>query len=68
VIFSATKSAILAPTKDAPNIIPDSTIHPEDILLLRWGQGCPGALDIHVISQLQQWIMAEAAYTPGHAL
>ena len=39
-----------------------------DILLPNWSCGHPTALDVHVISPLQQQTIAEASHTPGHAL
>ena len=41
---------------------------PADVLLPNWSSGRPAALDIHVISPLQQQTLVEASHTPGHAL
>ena len=68
VVFSAAQSAALAPSKEMPNLIPDSLSRPADVFLPTWSRGRPAALDIHVISPLQQQTMGEAASTPGHAL
>ena len=68
VIFSAAQSAALAPTKEAPSLMPNSSMRPADILLPTWHQGRPAALDVHVISPLQEQTLAEAATSPGHAL
>ena len=68
VIFSAAQSAALAPSKEMPNLIPDSLSRPADVFLPTWSRGRPAALDVHVISPLQQQTMGEAASTPGHAL
>ena len=38
------------------------------ILIPNWSAGRPAALDVHVISPLQQQTIREAASTPGHAL
>ena len=46
----------------------DSLSRPADILLPTWRHGRPAALDVHVISPLQQLTLHEAASTPGHAL
>ena len=62
VLFSAAQSAALAPTKA------DSSMRPADVLLPNWSRGSPAAVDVLVISPLQQETLAEAAYTPGHAL
>ena len=68
VVFNAAQSAALAPSKKAPNLVPDSSVRPADILLPNWNRGRPAAVDVHVISPLQQQTMAEAASIPGHAL
>ena len=54
VAFSAAQSAALAPSKEMPNLIPDSLSRPADVLLPTWSCGRPAALDVHVISPLQQ--------------
>ena len=66
----AAQSVTLAPSKEIPNFLaePRSAARPADVLLPNWCQGRPATLDIHVISPLQQATVAEAAYTPGHAL
>ena len=68
VVFNAAQSAALAPSKEMPNLIPDSLSRPADVFLPTWSRGRPAALDVHVISPLQQQTMGEAASTPGHAL
>ena len=68
VVFSAAQSAALALSKEAPNLVPDSSVRPADVLLPNWNRGRPAAVDVHVISPLQQQTLAEAASTPGHAL
>ena len=68
VIFSAAQSAALAPSKESLSIVPSSLSRPADVLLPNWSSGCPAALDVHVISPLQQQTIVEASHTPGHAL
>ena len=68
MLFATAQSAALAPSKETPGLVPNSLLRPADILLPNWTQGRPAALDIHVISPLQQLTLAEAASTPGHAL
>ena len=68
LLFTAAQSAALAPSKETPGLVPSSLSRPADILLPNWCQGRPAALDIHVISPLQQLTLAEVASTPGHAL
>ena len=68
VIFSAAQSAALAPTREAPGVVPGSLSRPADVLLPTWSCGRPAALDVHIISPLQQLTIKDAAQTPGHAL
>ena len=68
VLFLAAQSAALAPTREAPSVVPDSQSRPADILLPTWSRGRPAALDVTVISPLQQQTLHAAASTPGHAL
>ena len=68
VIFCAAQSTALSPSKEVPNLILDSLSRPADIFLLTWSCGPPAAVVVHVISPLQQQTIAEAAFTPGHAL
>ncbi len=68
VVYSAAQSAALGPTKESPDLIPNSAAHPADVFLPNWSSGRPAALDIHVISPLQPLTIAESAITQGHAL
>ena len=70
VLFLAARSAALAPTREAPSVVPDSQSRPADIqvLLPTWRRGRPAALDVTIISPLQQETLHAAASTPGHAL
>ena len=68
IVFNAAQSAALAPSKEMANLIPDSSSRPADVFLPTWSRGQPAALDVHVISPLQQHTLGEAASTPGHAL
>ena len=67
-LFVAAQSAELAPTREAPGVVADSQSRPADILLPTWHRGRPAALDVHVISPLQDLTLLKAASTPGHAL
>ena len=51
-----------------PGVVADSQSRPADTLLPTWNQGCPAALDVHIISPLQDLTLAETAFTPSHAL
>ena len=67
-IFSAAQSAALAPRKEFPSLIPDRQCRPADIFLPHWDRGLPAALDVSVISTLQQRTLIGAAESQGHAL
>ena len=67
-IFSVAQSAALAPRKEAPSLIPSSRSRPADIYLPTWKRGQPAALDVTVISAMQQLTQAGAASTLGYAL
>ena len=66
--FSAAQPAALAPRREVPSLIPGSSSRPADIYLPIWDRGRPAALDVTVISTMQQQTQAGAANTPGHAL
>ena len=66
VLFTAAQSGALALCREASGVISDSLRRPANILLPTWHQGRSAALDVHIISPLQQLTLA--AYTPGHAL
>ena len=68
VLFSAAQSAALSPRQEAPCLIPGSQSRPADVFLPTWSRGRPAALDITVISPLQQATLQGAATTQGHAL
>ena len=68
VIFNAAQSTALAPTREAPGLVPSSLSRPADVLLPNWSRGRPAALDVHVISPTQQLTLTEAASSQGHAL
>ena len=68
VVFTAAQSAAFAPSKEAPGLVIGSLSRPADVFLPSWSCGRPAALDIHVISPLQQQTLSEASVTPGHAL
>ena len=67
-LFSVAQSAALVPRKEAPSLIPSSSSRPADIYLPIWKRGQPVALDVTVISTMQQLTQASAASTPGYAL
>ena len=67
-IFSAAQTAALAPRRELPSLIPGSQARLADIFLPSWDRGRPTALDVTIISTLQQLTLQGAAITPGHAL
>ena len=68
VLFAAAQSAALAPRKEVPALIPGSGCRPADVYLPNWLGGRAAAMDVSVISPLQQRTLFEAANSPGHAL
>ena len=67
-LYTAAQSAALAPRREMPSLIPGSKSHPADVYLPHWKQGQPAALDVSVISPLQQLTVSQASSTQGHAL
>ena len=53
-IFSAAQTAALAPRIEFPSLIPGCHNRPADVFLPHWDRGLPTALDVSVISTLQQ--------------
>ena len=68
VVFSAAQSAALCPRKEVPSLILNSSSRPADIYLPNWERGQPAALDVTVISPLQQLTLARASSEAGYAL
>ena len=68
IIFAAVQSAALAPLKKFPELIPGFASCPADVFLPYWCRGCPVALDITIISTMQEHTVTGAAITKGHAL
>ena len=63
--FSAAQSAALAPRKEFPSLIPGCHNRPADVFLPHWDMGLPTALDVSVISTLQQRTVRGAAENQG---
>ena len=68
IISTAAQSAALSPRREVPSLIPGSLSHPADVYLPHWSQGHPAALDVTVISHLQQQTLSQAACDRGSAL
>ena len=67
-LFSAAQSAALAPRREVPSLIPGSSSRPADVYFPCWKRGQPAALDVSVISTLQQLTVNGASTIQGHAL
>ena len=67
-IFSAAQSAALAPRREVSSLIPSSLNRPADVYLPNLKGGRPAALDVTVISTMQQATIQGAAISQGHAL
>ena len=67
-LYSAAQSAALAPRREVPSLIPGSSSRPADVFLPQWKRGQPAAIDVTVISTLQQLTVVGASTTKGHAL
>ena len=62
-VFSAAQSTALVPRKEVPSLILGTLSRPADIFLPNWQRGQPAALDVTVISTLQQSTLLGAAST-----
>ncbi len=51
-----------------PSLIPGSSSRPTDVYFPNWKRGQPAALDVSVISTMQQTTVNGASSTQGHAL
>ena len=67
-VFDTAAAAGLGPVKEGRFLLPGCDRRPADVLLPNWAQGKDAALDVTVVTPLQQETMAQAATTPGHAL
>ena len=67
-LFSVAQTAALAHRKEVPSLIPDTLSCPVDVYLPKWKRGQPSALDVSVISKMQQLTLEGATIIPGYAL
>ena len=67
-VISAAQTSALVPWREMPSLIPDTQRHPADVFLPNWKRGRPAALDVCVISTMQQLTIQGAATVQGHAL
>ena len=65
IIFSTAQLAALSPRKEVPSLVPGSSA---DIFIPSWSLGRPAALDVTVVSPLQQQTLSQAASESGYAL
>ena len=67
-LYSVAQSAALAPREEVPALIPETSSRPANVFLPIWKRGQQDALDVTVISTLQNLTVAAAASTQGHTL
>ena len=67
-LFSAAQSAALAPRKEMPSLVPGRASRPADVFLPTCERGQPAALDVTIVSTLQNRTVARAASVLGYAL
>ena len=59
----AAQAAALSPRREVSSLVPGSTSRPADIFVPSWVQGQPTALDVTVISPLQQVTLSELCHS-----
>ena len=67
-LFSAAQSAALEPRKEMPSLVPGSASRTADVFLPTWERDQPAALDVTVVSTLQNRTVVRAASVSGYAL
>ena len=68
ILFSVAQSAALAPRKEVPSLIPNSSSRPADLYLPHWRRGRPTACDLTIISPVQCLTLDRAAEVQGYAI
>ena len=68
LLFQVSSQAALSPVREERALLPGRDSRPADVLLPSWFQGLDTALDVTVVSPLQQALVAKAAEHPGAAL
>ena len=68
ILYSAAQSAALSPRREVPSLVPGSVSRPADIFIPSWSLGQPAAMDVTVISPLQQLTLDRSASDRGYAL
>ena len=67
-LFSAAQSTALVFRKEMPSLVPGSASRPADVFLPTRERGQPGALDVTVVSTLQNRTVVRAASVSGYSL
>ena len=67
-IFETAVAAGLGPTKEGRFLLPGTDRRPADVFVPHWTGGLDAAMDVTVVTPLQQATMPGAATTPGFAL
>ena len=67
-LYRACCQAGLCPVRESQALLPDSDSRPADVLLPSFDQGRDCALDVTVVSPLQQSLLVKAGEEPGAAL
>ena len=67
-LFDTAVAAGLGPVKEGRFLLPGNDRRPADVLIRNWVGGKDAALDVTVVTPLQDNTMPGAAHTAGHAL
>ena len=67
-LYETAVAAGLGTTKEGRFLLPGEDRRIADVLISNWAGGRDAALDVTMINNLQEAMMAEAATNPGHAL
>ena len=67
-LFDTAVAAGLGPVKEGRFLLPGTDRRPADVLVPNWAAGKDAAMDVTVVTPLQDATLPEAATTPGHAL
>ena len=67
-IFSVAVAAALGPVREGRFLIPGTDRRPADVFIPSWADGLDAALDVTVVTPLQDATVAQAAVDAGHAL
>ena len=67
-LFDTAVAAGLGPVREGRFLLPGNDRRPADVLIRNWLGGKDAALDVTVVTPLQEATMPAAAHTAGHAL